>query len=146
MYYADPSKDLPAPWKPKRLVFYAMGLKVYGQMPYILQRRLKAEFISNHVSTGMGGSVFWPAAESNYTLVRYRQPDGSPHSEKALNAFFDWLYADKGFEFAIAGEGDFYKDIRHIEMWEWPPELRAATVEDKQLVLQLIEGKGRKEE
>jgi hypothetical protein len=141
-YYANPQNDLPAPWKVKRLVFYAMGLKVYGQIPYILQRRLKAQFISNHASTGMG-SIFWPAAESNYTLIPFRQADGRPHGEATLKAFFDWLYTDKGFEFAIAGEKDFYKDIRSIDMWEWPPELRPATSEDRTLVLKLIERKGK---
>lgn len=140
-YYANPRADLPASWKTKRLVFYAMGLKVYGQMPYILQRKLRARFISNHFG-GAGGEVWWPAAESNYTLVSYRRPDGSPHSAEVLMTFFDWLYADKGFEFAIAGEKSFYQDIRSIAIYEWPPDLRPATPDDRMLVAGLIERKG----
>jgi hypothetical protein len=118
-YFANPREDLPAPWKPKRIIFYAQGLKIYGQIPYILQRRLQAEFISNDVGV-LGGRLVGPTAECNYTLVRYRRQDDKPHSDAVLEALLDWLCADRGFEWAIAL--DYYKHIDLPNLFNWPPE------------------------
>lgn len=119
-YFADPREDLPAPWKPKRVIFYAQGLKIYGQIPYVLQRRLQAEFVSNDVSF-FGGRLVGPTAERNYTLVRYCRQDGQSHGDAALEALLDWLYADKGFEWAIAL--DYHKRIDLPNLFNWPPEV-----------------------
>lgn len=119
-YYANPTKDLPQPWKQKRIIFYAQGLKIYGQIPYILQRRLQGEFYSNNVPV-LGCRLIGPTMEDNYTLVRYRRPkDGKRHGDAALEALLDWLYADKGFEWAIAK--DFFRRIDLPNFWNWPPE------------------------
>jgi len=62
-----------------------------------------------------------PTMEDNYTLVRFRRnKDGRRHSDAALEALLDWLYADKGFEWAIAK--DFFKRIDLPNMFNWPPE------------------------
>lgn len=119
-YYANSSQDLPRPWKQKRIIFYAQGLKVYGQIPYILQRRLQGEFYSNNAPF-MGCRIIAPTMEQNYTLVRYRRPNDSKcHNDIALEALLDWLYTDKGFEWAIAK--DFYKRIDLPNFWNYPPE------------------------
>lgn len=119
-FFANPSQDLPQPWKQKRIIFYAQGLKIYGQLPYILQRRLQGEFFSNDMSF-MGGRLWGPSFENNYTLVRYRRAkDGKRHSDVALEALLDWLYADKGFEWAIAK--DFHRRIDLANLFNWPPE------------------------
>lgn len=118
-YYADPKNDLPQPWKQKRIIFYAQGLKIYGQIPYILQRRLQAEFYSNNASF-MGARLIAPTMENNYTLVHYRRADGQRHSDTILEALLDWLYNDKGFKWAIAK--DFFKRIDLPNFWNWPPE------------------------
>ena len=117
--FADPREDLPAPWKPKRIIFYAQGLKIYGQIPYILQRRLRAEFISNSVGI-MGARLTGPTMERNYTLVRYRRKGDQSHSSATLEALLDWLYADKGFEWAIAL--DYYKRIDLPNLFNFPAE------------------------
>lgn len=120
-YYADPSRDLPAPWKAKRIVFYAKGLKVYGQIPYILQRKLHAEFISNNAPL-LGGRIIGPTREQNYTIIRYRRNDGSMHSEEAIEALMDWFYSDKGFEWGIAGSGNFRDNLDGPNFFQQPPE------------------------
>ena len=110
MYYADPARDLPSTIKPKQCIFYAEGLKIYGQIPYILQRKLGAKFYSNETTIFGGGRLLAPTREPNYTVVAYRRIDDRPHSEAALKALFDWLYADAGFEWAFAVE--FRRSIR----------------------------------
>ncbi len=109
-FRCDFSQDLPAPWKVKRIIFYSQGLKVYGELPYILKRKLQAEFYSNFFvqSSGAfrGHGMIVPAYESNYTVVPYTQ---KPEHTKAL---LSWLSEDKGFEWAIASKRDFNKDLR----------------------------------
>lgn len=112
MYYADPVRDLPSTIKSKQCIFYAEGLKVYGQIPYILQRRLEAEFYSNDTSIFGGGRLTAPTQEPNYTVVPYHRANGRSHNNAALKALFDWLYADAGFEWAFAVEFR-----RHIREW-----------------------------
>jgi hypothetical protein len=119
-YFANPQEDLPQPWKRKRILFYAQGLKVYGQIPYILQRRLQAEFISNNAPF-MGARLIAPTAEQNYTLVRYYREDGRRHSEATLEALLDWLYADKGFEWGIAK--NFFERLDLPNWWQAPAEV-----------------------
>lgn len=121
MYYADPARDLPAPWKPKKCVFYAEGLKIYGQIPYILQLALEAEFYSNDTSIFGGGRLIGPTQEPNYTVVPYRRANGRPHRESSLKALFDWLYADRGFEWAFAAE--FWRHIREWNLFNSEPEI-----------------------
>ena len=106
---------MPSPFKPKRCIFYAQGLKVYGQIPYILQRQLQAEFFSNNAPF-MGGRIVAPTSEANYTVVPYRRRDGQPHSQAAIDALIVWLYEGKGLEWAVAV--DFEADIRGWNAWQ----------------------------
>jgi hypothetical protein len=110
-FRCDPPQDLPTVWKLKRIIFYAQGLKIYGVLPYLLNRRLKGEFYSNYYvnSSGAfrGSGMIAPAMEFNYTVIPYTQ---KPEHSKAL---LEWLSEDAGFEWAIASERDFHKDLRH---------------------------------
>ena len=128
-FYADPSQDLPALWKPKRCIFYAQGLKIYGQIPYILQRRLQAEFFSNN-APAFGGRIIAPTVEQNYTVVPYRRRDGAPHSQGTIDTLMDWLFADKGLEWAIAK--DFDREIRGWNAYQMPPQTWIPTTEETQ--------------
>jgi len=119
-FYADTGRDLPAPWKPKQIIFYAEGLKVYGQIPYIHQRRLNARFYSNNAEIFGGGRLIAPSMEANYTVVPYRRADGRQHKPDAIGAFFDWLFSDKGFEWAFAVE--FHKHIATVNWGNMHPE------------------------
>lgn len=122
------------------MVFYAEELKVYGQIPYILQRRLGAKFISNEGSIFGGGRIMAPTGEKNYTIVPYRRPDGRPHTDKALEKFFDWLYEGKGFKWAIAGPQNFYDQLDLINWWNVPPKLlKIALVSDRVDLLKMIQ-------
>lgn len=103
VYRCDPGLDLPAPHKAKRVIFYRHGLKVYGELPYLLKKRLKAEFYSNFAVNG-GFGMIAPAVEPNYSVIPCGQP---PDRSMAL---LDWLFADAGFEWAIAI--DYDRDIR----------------------------------
>jgi hypothetical protein len=109
-FRCDFSQDVPEKWKPKRIIFYKQGLKIYGLLPHILNRRLKGEFFSNYSvhSSGAfrGHGMIAPAYESNYTLVHYTQ---KPEYAKAL---LEWLSQDAGFEWAIASPQDFNTDLR----------------------------------
>lgn len=135
LYYADPRRDLPASWKQKRIIFYAQGLKIYGQIPYILQRRLQAKFISNSMGF-MGGQISAPTLESNYTLIRYRREDGQPHSEVAIKALLDWLYDDKGFEWGVAK--NFYERLDLPNFWQWPAEVLEMGKEEHRWALVML--------
>jgi hypothetical protein len=110
-FRCDFSQDVPNQSKPKRIIFYAQGLKIYGLLPHILNRRLKAEFYSNYFvqSSGAfrGAGMIAPAVEFNYTVIPYTQ---KPEHAKTL---FEWLYEGKGFEWAIAAPQDFNLNIRH---------------------------------
>jgi hypothetical protein len=110
MFRCDPSTDLPAPGKIKQIVFYAQGLKIYGVLPFILKRRLRAEFYSNYfVQTSgafRGAGIIAPSFESNYTLIIYDQ------SPEAIAALLDWLFRDAGFEWGVAPAQEFRKDLR----------------------------------
>lgn len=107
-FRCDPSQDIPASWKPKRIIFYAQGLKIYGVLPYLLNRRLKGEFYSNFYvqSSGAfrGHGMIAPAYESNYTVVPYTQ------KAEYAKALLEWLSQDAGFEWAIAR--NFHDDLR----------------------------------
>jgi hypothetical protein len=105
MYRCNPRHDLPEKWKAKRIIFYGQGLKIYGEMPYLLKRRLKAEFFSNFRHNGQFGLIA-PAMEMNYSVVPYNQ---SPEYTAAL---LEWLFADAGFEWAIAMPDEFDLNIR----------------------------------
>ena len=80
--YTHPG-DLPGDHKPKLVVVYAAGLKIYGALPYLLQRRLQARFNSSEVGGG-GMRVFGPTWEPNYTIVPWRRDDGALHSPENL--------------------------------------------------------------
>lgn len=136
-YYADPAKDLPVPWKSKRIVIYAQGLKVYGQIPYILQRRLQAQFISNSVSMPFGGRIFAPTQEDNYTVIPWRRADGEQHTEAAMDALLDWLYTDKGFEVAVATREYFHNRLDLPNMWQSPPHVFVPTLEQSRSLFRL---------
>lgn len=109
-FRCDPSQDLPQACNPKRIIFYDQGLKIYGVLPYLLNRRLKGEFYSNYYvhSSGAfcGHGMIAPAYEFNYTLVPYTQ---KPEHSKAL---LEWLWQDASFEWAIASPQDFNNDLR----------------------------------
>lgn len=109
-FRCNPSEDLPSATKTKRIIFYGKGLKIYGTLPYLLSRRLKAEFYSNNfVQSGgafRGMGLIAPAYEANYTVVPYTQRP--QHASALLN----WLLSDAGFEWAIAVPGEFDKEIR----------------------------------
>ena len=120
-FYANPRRDLPAPWKQKRAIFYAQGLKIYGQIPYILQRCLGAEFFSNSGTIFRSASLLTVSSmEDNYTVVPYRRTDGAFHSHEVLDTLYKWLLADKGFQWAVAVE--FHADIKQWNAWNRPPE------------------------
>jgi hypothetical protein len=122
-FRCDPPQDLPTVWKPKRIIFYAQGLKIYGVLPYLLNRRLKGEFYSNHFVQGSGAfrgmGMIAPAYECNYTVIPHTQ---KPEHAKAL---LEWLSQDAGIEWAIASPQDFNLNIRcstafsdrHPEVW-----------------------------
>jgi hypothetical protein len=105
MYKCDPRYDLPEKWKIKRIIFYGQGLKIYGEMPYLMKRRLRVEFFSNYHHNGQFGLIA-PAMEMNYSVVPYHQ---SPDLTAAL---LEWLFADAGFEWAIAVPDEFDLNIR----------------------------------
>jgi hypothetical protein len=102
------SEDIPDKSKQKRIIFYQQGFKIYGLLPYILNRKLKGEFYSNHFTHDSGAfrgmGVIAPAYELNYTVVPYSQD-----SVKA-KLLIDWLLDGSGFEWAIAL--DFHADIK----------------------------------
>lgn len=135
-YYADPSKDLPVPWKSKRIVIYAQGLKIYGQIPYILQRRLQAQFISNSMSC-LGSRIVAPSGEDNYTIIPWRRVDGEQHTITAMDALLDWLYTDKGFEVAVATRRYFYDRLDLPNMWQSPPHVFIPTLEQSRSLFRL---------
>ena len=103
--YAQPG-DLPDDYKPKLVVVYAAGLKIYGCLPYLLQRRLQARFNSSEVGGG-GMRVFGPTWEPNYTIVPWRRDDGALHSPENLKALIQWLESGKGYIWVIAGPENF---------------------------------------
>ena len=108
-------EDQPQPWKPKRCIFYRIGLKIYGQIPMRLQMLLDAEFVSSSFSM-MGGRVFVPSMEQNFTVVPYRQADGKRHDPESVEALRAWLGSDAGYEFAFAAPSEFNCEIRGINM------------------------------
>ena len=136
--YTHPG-DLPGDHKPKLVVVYAAGLKIYGALPYLLQRRLQARFNSSEVGGG-GMRVFGPTWEPNYTIVPWRRDDGALHSPENLKALIDWLQADKGFVWVIADpdyyndslDGNFFRSLPHV----WQP---AAAQTNPEGLLALLE-------
>lgn len=114
-YYADFDRDLPDPHKRKRVIFYRQGLKVYGLLPYLLQRRLKAQFFSGSMSWGRV-RISMGSLESNWTAIPYTQ------TAESLSALLDWLYSDAGFEAAIASRAEFDDDIFSANVYREPPK------------------------
>jgi hypothetical protein len=114
-YYANLDNDLPAPYKRKRAIFYRQGLKIYGLLPYILARKLKAQFFSGSFA-GHGVMISAGSFEANWTAVPYRQ------SPETLTALLEWLYSGKGFEVAIASEEDFDDNIFSGNVFRAPPK------------------------
>lgn len=136
-YYADPRRDLPSRFKKKRVIFYEQGLKIYGQIPYILQMRLGAEFYSDNAPAAFGGRIIAMTMEPNYTVVPYKQ------SREAIDALLEWLYGGDAFEWAVAV--DFYKNIRQWNALNMPAQTFVPSHnEDRWRVAQLLltEGKG----
>lgn len=64
----------------------------------------------------MGGRVFVPSMERNFTVVPYRQSNGERHDPESIAALKEWLNADAGYEFAIAAPSEFGCEIRGINM------------------------------
>lgn len=122
--YTHPG-DLPGDHKPKLVVVYAAGLKIYGALPYLLQRRLQARFNSSEISTG-GLRMFGPSWEPNYTVVPWRRYDGQPHTPETLQALAGWLQSGKGFTWVVAApenfhdrlDAHFFRSRPHV----WQPE------------------------
>lgn len=83
----DFQRDIPDDRKPKRIVFYANGLKIYGVLPFVLNRKLNGKFCS-----GLKGS----GDEDNYTIVGYSQ------TPTRVQELADWLYGGAGVEWGIA--------------------------------------------
>jgi hypothetical protein len=144
-FLANPQNDLPAPWKEKRVIFYAAGLKIYGQIPYILQRQLQGQFISNHGTMRMGGSLWGPSWEDNYTMIPRHRADGKPHAAATLGKLLNWLYGDKGFKFAIADpeSGEWQRtDLWMINLWNERPRAFAPGAEETKQIFQKFLGEG----
>jgi len=114
-YYADLSNDLPAPYKRKRVIFYRQGLKIYGLLPYILQRKLKAQFFSGTVSWG-NVRISAGSLEENWTAVSYASV------REYMDALLDWLSSDPGFEVAIASRDDWEDSIFSANVFRYPPK------------------------
>jgi hypothetical protein len=115
-YYADFDRDIISKNNPKRIVLYAKGLKIYGVLPYILARKLKAEFFSNNLGV-LGAKLIAPTQEDNYTIVPYAQ---SPASSQKL---LDWLYSDAGFLWAIASSEYWDEEIAKPNICNKFPEV-----------------------
>ncbi len=138
MPYFASKDDLPVPWKVKRIIFYRRGLKVYGQIPYILQRRLQAKFVSNTASL-WGAKIVAPTGEDNYTIIPYRREDGQPHTDMAIESFLVWLYRDKGFEFGVAAPENFNDKLDLPNWWQSPPKLlKLADNDDRPILAGLL--------
>jgi len=116
-HYADMNNDLPSPYHPKRAIFYRQGLKVYGLLPYILQRKLKAQFFSGVVSWGPGVRIMVGSWEPNWTAIPYQQ------APEKVQALLDWLYSEQGFEVAIASSDDWDDDIFSSNFMRHPPQV-----------------------
>jgi len=114
-YYADLDSDLPSPHKRKRVIFYRQGLKIYGLLPFILQRQLKAKFFSGSIAAG-GVLMSMGSFEPNWTAVPYTQ------SSENLTALLHWLFSERGFEVAIASEQDWDDDIFSANVYRMPPK------------------------
>lgn len=113
-YYADLVHDLPTPYTVKRVIFYRRGLKVYGLLPYILQRKLKAQFFSGSIRWG-NVRISAGSFESNWTAVPYNQ------SPEHVIALLNWLYSDRGFEVALAAQEDWDDNIFSGNVYRMPP-------------------------
>lgn len=121
-FYASP-RDVPAAWERKKIIFYEMGLKIYGQIPYILSRRLQAKFISNNTSF-MGGRITASTGEDNYTIIPRLRDDGEPHSPASIEALLEWLQKDAGYSWGVASniDGEWErKDLLYANFWNDAP-------------------------
>lgn len=118
-YFANLQEDLPSAWHRKRVIFYQQGIKIYGLLPYLLQRKLKAQFFSGSFSVGGNGfprmRLSTGSFEANWTAISYQQ------SRENISALLDWLYSEKGFKVAIASAENWHDDIFSANMWRMPP-------------------------
>lgn len=105
MYRMSPD-DTPANSKPKICLLYAAGMKIYGVLPHLLNMQVGGQFVSN-----MMGPWVLPTGESNYTIVRYRRKDGTPHSPSATSALRAWLMAGAGCEVYGVLPPHFYRSL-----------------------------------
>ena len=112
-FRADFAEDTPSASKTKRVLFYAAGLKIYGLLPHFLNRRVGGQFIS-HEYAGSMVIMTCPTFEQNYTIVHYIQRPA------AAQGLLEWLYADAGFQWAIALDF-FATDLLHINWMRYPP-------------------------
>ena len=129
-YSSDLSTDLAkGRLSPKRIIFYQQGLKIYAVLPYLLNMRLKGQFISNYwVQEGgafSGVGIVAPTNEANYTAIPYSQ------SVENSQRLWDWLLADKGFEYAIAQAADFSFDIWKANVGQFPPKVWVPGADDQ---------------
>lgn len=118
-YRANLNFDLPVKGRPKRIIFYARGLKVYGLIPELLRIQTGGQFFSN-CAGGRTGEILMPTAEPNYTAIPYNQ------SPEACQILLNWLYKDAGFEWAIAtpeyfGDSIFSANIFNDIPQAWSP-------------------------
>lgn len=120
--YASPD-DIPNPYKAKLVIVYAQGLKIYGQIPYLLARRLHAIFVSNQNSFMGGGTIWFPSAEDNFTAVPWRRPDGEPHSPETIQALTGWLQSGKGAIYLVAAPENFNDSLTRFTPWRGTPKV-----------------------
>jgi hypothetical protein len=116
-YYANMEEDQPSAHKRKRIVFYRRGLKIYSLLPYILQRRLHAQFFSSTI-TGSGVRISAGSFEANWTAISYQN-----QSPEAVEALMDWLFSGAGFKAAIASEENWDDDIFSGNFFNYPPDV-----------------------
>jgi hypothetical protein len=100
--YQPHSEDYIAAFQRKKIVFYAVGLKIYGQLPHKINRLVGGAFRSNQTAT-----MRFPTGERNYTMVRFDL------SAEAAEALWAWLHADAGFQWAVAQEA-FYASAHYL--------------------------------
>jgi hypothetical protein len=84
------NQDISTAGKQKNILFHPKALKVYGVVPYILGKKLKAQFFGNWLQDSH--------TEPNFTVIKYQQ------KQEHIQALTDWLYADTSFKWAITDD------------------------------------------
>lgn len=82
--------DLPSEKKYKEIIFYPKHLKIYGILPYLLNRKVSGRFCS----------TISRCAEPNFTVITYNQ------SPEVVRELFEWLSEGVGFNWSIASYGE----------------------------------------